>query len=149
MQDFSLPATSGKTFHWHEARGKKWVIYFYPKDDTPGCTTEGMDFRDLYAEFQRLNTEIVGVSRDDLPSHEKFCTKLSLPFALLSDSDETVCRLFDVLKPKNMYGKMVVGIERSTFLFDEQGNLMQEWRGVRSTGHASAVLDTLKSLTER
>lgn len=148
MQDFSLPATGNKVFRWQDARGKKLVVYFYPKDDTPGCTTEGMDFRDLYAEFQRLNTEIVGISRDNMVSHEKFCDKLSLPFALLSDTDETVCRLFDVIKPKNMYGKMVEGIERSTFLFDEQGNLIQEWRGVRSAGHAHAVLDVLKSLAE-
>ncbi len=149
MQDFSLPATSGKTFKWPDARGKKLVVYFYPKDDTPGCTTEGMDFRDRYAEFQRLGAEIVGISRDSLKSHESFKCKLALPFELLSDSEETVCKLFDVIKPKNMYGKEVMGIQRSTFLFDEAGQLIHEWRGISSGGHAQDVLDTLKSLVEK
>lgn len=149
MQDFSLPATGNTTFTWQNARGKKLVVYFYPKDDTPGCTTEGRDFAALYAEFTQLNTEIIGISRDSVASHEAFKAKLSLPFALLADTDETVCRLFDVIKPKMMYGKEVMGVQRSTFLFDEAGQLMKEWRGISSTAHAQLVLDTLKTLLER
>ncbi|MHB1676576.1 MAG: peroxiredoxin [Sulfuriferula sp.] len=146
MQDFSLPATGNKVFRSTDARGKKLVVYFYPRDDTPGCTVEGTDFRHLYAEFQRLNCEIVGISRDGLSSHEKFKAKLDLPFDLLSDEEGVICNLFAVMKVKNMYGKEVQGIDRSTFLFDEDGNLIREWRGVKSAEHAQIVLDTLKSL---
>ncbi len=149
MQDFSLPATGGTTFSWLDARGKKLVMYFYPKDDTPGCTVEGADFRDRYAEFQRLGVEVVGISRDSVASHERFKAKLNLPFELLADTEETVCQLFDVIKLKQMYGKEVRGIARSTFLFDEAGNLMHEWRGASSGGHAQDVLDTLKTLIEK
>ena len=120
-------------------------MYFYPKDDTPGCTVEGSDFRDLYAEFQAHHCEIVGISRDDLKSHEKFKTKLSLPFELLSDTDEKVCELFGVMKLKNMYGKEVRGVDRSTFVFDTHGKLVKEWRSVKSAGHAQEV----SSLHER
>ena len=149
MQDFSLPATGGKTFHWQDARGKKLVVYFYPKDDTSGCTMESADFRDRYPEFERLCTEIVGISRDSLNSHEKFRTKLGLPFALLADTEEKVCQLFEVMKQKKLYGKDVRGIERSTFLFDESGQLINEWRGISASGHVENVLETLKSLTEK
>ncbi|MDR3390661.1 MAG: peroxiredoxin [Sulfuriferula sp.] len=146
IDDFELPSTGNKTFKLGDARGKKLVVYFYPKDDTPGCTVEGNDFRELYAEFQQLGCEIVGVSRDSVKSHEKFKTKLSLPFDLLADEDEQVCNLFGVMKLKNMYGKEVRGVDRSTFLFDEAGKIIQEWRSVKSTGHAQAVLDTIKAL---
>ena len=146
IDDFEVPATGNKTFKFSDMRGKKLVVYFYPKDDTPGCTVEGSDFRDLYAEFQQLNCEIVGVSRDSVSSHEKFKCKLSMPFELLADEDEKLCDLFGVMKLKNMYGKEVRGIDRSTFLFDEAGKLVHEWRSVKSAGHAQAVLDTLKTI---
>ncbi|MDA8225469.1 MAG: peroxiredoxin [Betaproteobacteria bacterium] len=149
MQEFSLPSTGGQTFHWHDARGKWLVVYFYPKDDTPGCTVEGSDFRDLHDGFERLGARIVGVSRDSLASHERFKAKLGLPFELLSDAEGTVCALFDVIHSKKMYGKDVVGIQRSTFLYDPSGTLVQEWRGVRSAGHAQEVLDQLKILAEK
>lgn len=145
MQDFTLPATGNKEFKFSEARGRKLLVYFYPRDDTPGCTVEGTDFRHLYPEFQSLHCDIVGVSRDSIRSHESFKAKLDLPFDLLSDEEGTVCNLFAVMKMKNLYGKEVQGIDRSTFLFDEDGNLLQEWRGVKSAGHAQVVLDTLKS----
>ncbi|NOT17835.1 MAG: peroxiredoxin [Sulfuriferula sp.] len=146
IDDFVAQATSGKTIKLSELRGKKVIVYFYPKDDTPGCTVEGMDFSRLYAEFQALNCEIFGVSRDSLSSHEKFKCKLSMPFELLSDPDEVLCKQFGVMKLKNMYGKEVMGIERSTFLFDEAGQLVQAWRGVKSADHAQAMLDFLKTL---
>ena len=148
MQDFSLPSTHG-TFRFSDARGHWLVLYFYPKDNTPGCTVEGGDFRDLHAEFARLGARVAGISRDSLASHERFSAQLGLPFALLADSDSTVCTLFNVIKSKKMYGKDVVGIQRSTFLFDPAGTLRQEWRGVRSEGHAQAVLETLKALQEK
>lgn len=144
--DFSLPATGGQTFNLSAARGKHLVIYFYPKDNTPGCTTEAQQFRDLYAQFKKINCEVVGVSRDSIRSHENFKAKLSLPFALLSDADETVCNLFGVMKQKNMYGKQVRGIERSTFIFDKKGTLRHEWRGLKSDGHAQEVLDFVSTL---
>ena len=146
ISEFELPSTGKRTFKLTDARGKKLVVYFYPKDDTPGCTVEGSDFRDLYAEFQAHHCEIVGISRDDLKSHEKFKAKLSLPFELLSDTDEKVCELFGVIKLKNMYGKEVRGIDRSTFVFDADAKLVKEWRGVKSAGHAQEVLDTVKTL---
>lgn len=146
INDFELPSTGNTTFRLGDVRGKMLVVYFYPKDDTPGCTVEGSDFRDLHAEFQAHNCEIVGVSRDDLKSHEKFKTKLSLPFELLSDTDEKVCELFGVIKLKNMYGNEVRGVDRSTFVFDADGKLVKEWRGVKSAGHAQEVLDTIKTL---
>jgi peroxiredoxin Q/BCP len=122
------------------------VIYFYPKDDTPGCTTEGAAFRDLYPEFQRLGCDIFGVSRDSLASHEKFKAKMAFPFDLLSDADEAACNMFGVIKMKNMYGKQVRGIERSTFLIDAQGVVRKEWRGVKVPGHAEEVLAAVKGL---
>lgn len=146
IDNFELPATGNKTFRFGDARGKKLIVYFYPKDDTPGCTVEGSDFRTLYPQFQELGCEIVGVSRDDLSSHEKFKSKLELPFELLADEEEKLCEAFGVMKMKNMYGNDVRGIDRSTFLLDENGKLIQEWRSVKSAGHAQTVLDTLKAL---
>ena len=145
--DFQLPATSGKTFQLSECRGKTLIIYFYPKDSTPGCTTQGMQFRDAYAEFQSLNTDIVGVSRDSLKSHENFKAKFSFPFELLADTEELACGIFGVMKMKNMYGKQVRGVERSTFVIDKNGVLVKEWRGVKVDGHVAEVLEAVKSLT--
>lgn len=144
--DFSLPATGGQTFTLSGTRGKHLVIYFYPKDNTPGCATEAQQFRDLYAKFQKANCEVAGISRDSIKSHENFKDKFSLPFALLSDADERVCNLFGVIKMKNMYGKQVRGIERSTFVFDKTGALRHEWRGLKADGHAQEVLDFINSL---
>lgn len=144
--DFSLPATGGQTFTLSAARGKHLVIYFYPKDNTPGCTTEAQQFRDLYAQFKNINCEVVGVSRDSIQSHENFKAKFTLPFALLSDTGETVCNMFGVMKQKNMYGKQVRGIERSTFVFDKEGTLRHEWRGLKADGHAQEVLDFITTL---
>jgi peroxiredoxin Q/BCP len=143
--DFTLPATSGKSFTLSTAT-KPLVIYFYPKDNTPGCTNESMAFRDLYGDFQAAGAEVVGVSRDSLKSHENFKAKLELPFELLSDGDETVCNLFDVMKLKNMYGKQVRGVERSTFVIDADGTLIRAWRGVKVPGHAEEVLAFIKTL---
>ena len=144
--DLVLPATSGITFKLSDQRGHPCVVYFYPKDNTPGCTTEGQQFRDLYPQFQKLRCSIFGVSRDSLKSHENFKAKMSFPFELLSDAEETACRLFDVIKMKNMYGRKLRGIERSTFVFDGRGELMREWRGVKVPGHAQEVLDFVKTL---
>jgi peroxiredoxin Q/BCP len=146
VPDFSLPATSGGTFSLAAHAGKPLVIYFYPKDSTPGCTTEAGQFRDLHAEFAKLGCPVYGVSRDSIKSHENFKAKLELPFELLSDPDELACGLFNVMKMKNMYGKQVRGVERSTFLIDAKGVLRQEWRGVKVDGHARAVLEAVQSL---
>jgi len=143
---FSLPATGDKTIKLSGLKGSKVVLYFYPKDSTPGCTTEGQDFRDNNSKFKRANTVVLGVSRDSLKSHENFKTKQTFNFDLLSDEDETLCKLFDVIKEKNMYGKKVMGIERSTFLIDEQGVLRQEWRKVKVDGHVEEVLTAAKAL---
>lgn len=144
--DFSVPATGGKTFTLSATRGKPLVIYFYPKDNTPGCSTEAQQFRDLYPKFVEADCEVVGVSRDSLKSHENFKAKFTLPFELLSDTDETVCGLFGVMKQKMMYGKQVRGVERSTFVFDSSGLLCREWRGLKADGHAQEVLDFVNSL---
>jgi peroxiredoxin Q/BCP len=146
IADFNLPATSGSTFTLSAARGKNLVIFFYPKDNTPGCTTEAIQFRDLHAQLQQANCSVVGISRDSLKSHENFKEKFTLPFELLSDSDETVCELFGVMKQKNMYGKQVRGIERSTFVFDSDGVLRHEWRKLKADGHAQEVLDFVITL---
>jgi peroxiredoxin Q/BCP len=146
VPDFEAPATGGMTFRLKDARGKPLVLFVYPKDNTPGCTDEGMQFRDLYAEFEKLNCAIYGVSRDSLKSHEGFKSKMSFPFDLLSDPDERLCEMFGVMKMKNMYGKQVRGIERSTFLIDKNGYLRKEWRGVKVPEHAQAVLDFVKTL---
>jgi peroxiredoxin Q/BCP len=146
VPDFSIPATSDQTFTLSSTLGQNLVIYFYPKDNTPGCTTEAQQFRDLYPEFKEANCEVVGVSRDSLKSHENFKAKFSLPFALLSDTDEIACSLFGVIKLKSMYGKQVRGIERSTFVFDKSGLLRHEWRGLKANGHAQEVLDFVTTL---
>lgn len=140
IPNFSLPATSELQFNLEDYRGKNVIIYFYPKDSTPGCTTQGIAFRDNYEAFQALNTVIFGVSRDGLKSHENFKAKFEFPFELLSDKEETACQLFDVIKMKNMYGKQVRGIERSTFFINTEGVLVKEWRKVRVKDHIEAVL---------
>lgn len=146
VADFSLPATGGRDISLSGLRGRKVVVYFYPKDNTPGCTQEGQDFRDLHGEFQASGGEILGISRDSVRSHENFSAKYEFPFPLLSDADEEACRLFDVIREKKMYGKTHLGVERSTFLIDGEGVLRREWRGVKVKGHAAAVLDALKAL---
>ena len=146
IADFSLPATGNQTFTLSGARGKHLVIYFYPKDNTPGCTSQAQQFRDLYGRFRKANCEVAGISRDSIKSHENFKAKFNLPFTLLSDADETASELFGVIKLKNMYGKQVRGIERSTFVFDKDGALRREWRGVKADGHAQEVLDFIKTL---
>ena len=146
VKNFSLPATGDKAISLKDFNGKKVVLYFYPKDSTPGCTTEGQGFRDAKARFTRQGAVILGVSRDSLKSHENFKAKQNFNFDLLSDADEELCKAFDVIKMKNMYGKQVRGIERSTFLIDEKGVLRQEWRKVKVKGHVDEVLDAVKSL---
>jgi thioredoxin-dependent peroxiredoxin len=146
VPDFSLPSTGDTTFKLSGTRGKKAVLYFYPKDNTPGCTTQGADFRDLHKEFKQAGAEVYGISRDPLKSHEGFKAKMKFPFDLLSDEDETVCKLFGVMKMKNMYGKKVRGIERSTFVVDDKGVLAREWRGVKVPGHVQEVLNFVKAL---
>ena len=138
--------TSGKTFNLADYRGKNLVLYFYPKDNTPGCTTEGMQFRDLHPQFQAANTEIFGISRDSLKSHENFKGKLGMPFELISDPDETLCTMFDVMKMTNMYGKQVRGVERSTFVIDGAGKVVKEWRGVKVPAHVDEVLAFINTL---
>lgn len=145
VPDFTAAAT-GAPFSLSARQGKPLVLYFYPKDNTPGCTTEAMQFRDLHAEFAAAGCVIVGVSRDSLKSHEGFKAKLGLPFELIADTDEKVCRLFDVIKSKNMYGKAVMGIERSTFLIDAAGVLRREWRKLKADGHAAEVLAAVRAL---
>ena len=145
VRDFSAAATGDKTVRLKDLRGKKVVLYFYPKDSTPGCTTEGQDFRDLHPKFRRANAVIFGVSRDSLASHEKFRAKHDFPFDLLSDPDEALCRQFDVIREKSLYGRKFLGIERSTFLIDEDGRLRAEWRKVRVKGHAAEVLEAVKN----
>jgi peroxiredoxin Q/BCP len=146
VPDFTLPSTSGTPFKLSSARGHPVVLYFYPKDSTPGCTLEGQQFRDLHAHFRKLKCQILGISRDSLRSHETFKAKMEFPFDLLSDGEEVACTLFGVIKMKNMYGKQVRGIERSTFVFDAKGKLVREWRGVKVPGHAQEVLDFVKTL---
>ena len=147
VPDFSADMTGSKPFQLSAYQGKNLVLYFYPKDNTPGCTTESMQFRDLHAEFAAANTEIFGISRDSLRSHEGFKAKLELPFELISDGDERVCTMFDVMVMKSMYGKKVRGVERSTFLIDASGKIMKEWRGVKVPGHVDEVLEFVKTLS--
>jgi peroxiredoxin Q/BCP len=146
VPEFSLPTTGGGTWSLKDAAGRKLVLYFYPRDMTSGCTREAQDFRDLYAAFRKAGAEVVGVSRDSVASHDKFAAKETLPFPLLADTDERVCRLFDVIKPKSLYGRKYLGVERSTFLLDGGGKLRQEWRKVKVPGHAEAVLEAARSL---
>ena len=143
---FSIAATSDKKIKLSELKGKNIVLYFYPRDSTPGCTQEGQDFRDNIRKFRSRNTVIFGVSRDSLKSHENFKNKQALPFDLLSDEDEKLCTLFDVIREKNMYGKKHIGIERSTFLIDEKGILRKDWRKIKVKGHVQEVLDAVKEL---
>jgi len=145
LPDFELPATGNQRFALSAFQGHPFVLYFYPKDDTPGCTQEGADFRDLYPGFKEAKVDVFGVSRDSVPSHERFKAKMGFPFELLSDADEKACGIFGVIKMKNMYGKQVRGIERSTFVVDGQGRIAREWRGVRVPGHAQEVLDFVRS----
>ena len=146
VKKFKVSATSELEINSIDLIGKNVVLYFYPKDNTPGCTQEGEDFRDLYKEFKKLKTEIYGISRDSLKSHEGFKTKYKYPFELISDPDEKLCNLFDVIKEKNMYGKKYMGIERSTFLINKDGKLSAEWRKVKVNGHAIEVLEAVKKI---
>ncbi|MDR3442113.1 MAG: peroxiredoxin [Legionella sp.] len=145
VPDFAFTATNGLSAHLKDYKSQYVVLYFYPKDATPGCTTEGQDFKDAYPKFQALNTQIVGISRDSLKSHENFKAKQNFPFELISDSEEQLCQLFDVIKMKSMYGKQVRGIERSTFLINPEGLLIHEWRKVSVKGHVEDVLNTIQS----
>ena len=147
LPDFTVPATSGTTVTLSELAGKKVVIYFYPKDHTPGCTTQGQDFRDMHEDFLAADTLVFGVSRDSLRTHENFRAKQGFPFELISDPDESLCRLFDVIRKKKLYGKEYEGIERSTFLIDREGVLRREWRKVKVPGHVAEVLEAARELT--
>ncbi|MCH8158682.1 MAG: peroxiredoxin [Proteobacteria bacterium] len=146
VADFSASATRNNTIRLKDLRGQNVVIYFYPKDNTPGCTSEGQDFRDLHAKFRRQGAIVLGVSRDSIASHEKFRDKQKFPFDLISDPDEAVCRKFDVIQEKTLYGRKFMGIERSTFLIDAAGKLRNEWRKVKVKGHAAEVLEAVKGL---
>jgi len=146
VPEFSLPATGGKPWKLRDSAGEKLVLYFYPKDMTSGCTRESQDFRDLHGAFRKAKVRVVGVSRDSLASHDKFRDKERSPFELLADEDEKLCKLFDVIKEKSLYGRKFLGIERSTFLLDEAGVLRHEWRKVKVDGHAEEVLEAAKSL---
>ncbi|MDY7548179.1 peroxiredoxin [Glaciimonas sp. GNP009] len=147
VPEFSAPMTGNQTFILSNFLGKNLVLYFYPKDNTPGCTTESIQFRDLYSKFQESNTFIFGISRDSIRSHEGFKAKLDMPFDLISDPDEILCTMFNVMKIKNMYGKKVRGIDRSTFVIDGAGILVKEWRGVKVPGHVTDILDFVKTIT--
>ncbi|SDS70935.1 peroxiredoxin Q/BCP [Halopseudomonas xinjiangensis] len=146
VPNFTAQATSGQTINLAELAGKQVVLYFYPKDNTPGCTTEGQAFRDLYREFEDAGALVFGVSKDSLRTHENFKQKQAFPFELISDSDESLCRLFDVIRLKQMYGKQYEGIERSTFVIDAQGVLRHEWRKVKVPGHVDQVLEAVRAL---
>ena len=146
VPSFSSILDDGSNLKSNDLKGKYVVIYFYPKDSTPGCTKEGEDFRDLYKEFKKHDSLIFGVSRDSVASHEKFKNKYNFPFSLISDEDESLCNIFDVIKEKNMYGRKYMGIERSTFLIDKKGKLVHEWRKVKVKDHAQKVLDTIKNI---
>ena len=146
VPNFKCNVTSDNQISLKDLRGKKVVLYFYPKDNTPGCTTESIEFNGLLKEFSKMNTLIFGISRDSLASHEKFKQKYDFSFELISDEDESVCNLFDVIKEKNLYGRKYLGIERSTFLIDEKGKLIAEWRKVKAKGHAQSILDHISGL---
>ena len=148
VADFQVQATSEQAVSLSALKGQQVVIYFYPKDSTPGCTTEGQGFRDQYADFKAANTVVFGVSRDSLKSHENFKAKQEFPFELISDKDESLCQLFDVIKLKKLYGKEYMGVDRSTFLIDKHGVLRKEWRGVKVPGHVAAVLEQAQALNK-
>ena len=147
IADFEVAATGNQRFASAAFKGHPYIVYFYPKDDTPGCTIEGVQFRDLHKEFTKAGFMVFGVSRDSVASHERFKAKMAFPFDLLADTDETMCELFDVIKEKNMYGKKVMGIERSTFIIGRNGGIAKEWRGVKVDGHALDVLNAAKSMS--
>ncbi len=146
LPKLKLPATGGKDISLADFKGKALVVYFYPKDNTPGCTQEGIDFRDLYKDFQKAGAEILGISRDSVRSHENFAAKYKFTFPLLSDGDEAACKAFDTIKEKSLYGRKYMGVDRSTFLFDGDGVLRREWRGVKVQEHAAEVLAAVKTL---
>ncbi|GIS85907.1 MAG: peroxiredoxin [Woeseia sp.] len=146
VPDFKALLDNEETFKLSENKGKNLVFYFYPKDNTPGCTKEGEDFRDNYSVIKKLNTEVIGVSKDSVTSHQKFVQKFNFPFNLISDENEKVCNLFNVIKEKNMYGRKYMGIERSTFLIDTNGKLVKEWRKVRVKGHVDDVIESIKEI---
>ena len=146
VNDFEAPATGDQTIRLSDLKGRNVVVYFYPKDNTPGCTTEGQDFRDRHDQFEALDTVIFGVSRDGLKAHDNFRAKQAFPFHLISDKDEALCQQFDVIKLKKLYGKEYMGIDRSTFLIDKDGVLRREWRGVKVPGHVDEVLEAVRSL---
>lgn len=148
VADFQVQATSDKAVSLSALKGHQVVLYFYPKDSTPGCTTQGQGFRDQHAEFEAANTLVFGVSRDSLKSHENFKAKQQFPFELISDKDESLCQLFDVIKLKKLYGKEYLGVDRSTFLIDKDGVLRKEWRGVKVPGHVAAVLEAAQALSK-
>ncbi len=147
VKNFTLPATGDQNLSLSDFKGRSLIIYFYPKDNTPGCTREGQDFRDLYVRFTEAGAEILGVSRDSVKTHDNYRNKHGFPFHLVSDKEELLCKQFDVIKEKKLYGRTYMGIERSTFLLDADGVLQQEWRKVRVPGHVEAVLETLKTLS--
>lgn len=146
IPDLTLPASGAQNIGLRSFKGKALVVYFYPKDNTPGCTQEAQDFRDLYAQFVKAGADILGVSRDSVKAHDNFITKHEFPFSLLSDGDEAMCKAFDVIKEKSLYGRKYLGIERSTFLFDGKGVLKQAWRGVKVKNHATEVLEALRGI---
>ena len=146
IADFEVPATGNQRFASAAFRGHPYILYFYPKDDTPGCTVEGADFRDRYEEFKKAGYMVFGVSRDSLKSHERFKAKMTFPFELLADEEETLCKLFNVIKEKNMYGKQVFGVDRSTFIIGKNNEVLKEWRGVKVDGHVGEVLSAAKSM---
>lgn len=148
VPDFTAQATSGQTVSLSALKGRQVVVYFYPKDSTPGCTTQGQGFRDQHGAFEAANTVVLGVSRDGMKSHENFKAKQGFPFELISDKDEALCQLFDVIKLKKLYGKEYLGVDRSTFLIDKEGVLRQAWRGVKVPGHVDAVLAAAQTLNE-
>ena len=147
LADFEVAATGNQRFASAAFKGHPYILYFYPKDDTPGCTIEGEQFRDLHKEFLKAGYMVFGVSRDSVASHEKFKAKFNYPFDLLSDNEEKMCKIFDVIKEKNMYGKKVMGIQRSTFIIGRNGEILKEWRGVKVDGHAQEVLNAAKSMS--
>lgn len=146
IPDLTLPASGGKDISLRDCKGKALVLYFYPKDSTPGCTQEGIDFRDLHAKFQKAGAAILGVSRDSVRSHDNFVAKYKFSFPLLSDADEKLCQAFGVIIEKSLYGRKYMGVDRSTWLFDASGKLRQSWRGVKVKGHAEEVLEAAKNL---
>jgi peroxiredoxin Q/BCP len=146
LPDLTLPASGAREVRLRDLKGHKTVLYFYPKDNTPGCTQEGQDFRDLYKKFRAANTEVIGISKDSVKSHDSFSAKFGFPFMLLADTEQQACDAFGVFIEKSMYGKKYMGIDRSTYLFDDKGVLRHEWRGVKVKGHAEEVLEAAKAL---